>query len=710
MYETTHPKVCDEELPNLPIDIQHDLLRYVRTIFPSDSSGNSAGSSSSQAAMRCFCAHSFTSEDELLSHILQLHHRFKCRSCNLLCASEAEIDAHQHIALHEGITEHYVAAKYHQQKLPVSGGLLCPSCPHVSATLKLLEDHQSIYPPGSCGDTSRYPANTHRVDFVVKRQECLVDENGNQKLNDILVRGMLTSVQAANDFAELDCFVPVGDNGLGVCEAVPGEALSIWRHPFSRLFTCRRDLPKGHVVVWGECVFSNAVDDEAGSGDTNQEVDRPTARLDLAFDDSSTKVVDGTHAGSEAGGPLTKANSPASGYDLSTGSLETASKKTAQKKKAIKKTAQKQKTTKKAVEKKKAIKKTTEEKTTEKKTTDKKIFQCKDCDVSFKRAGRLLQHLASRKHHPLCEISCSLSTCCGKAFTSPSAFISHVESGDCSSSVDKYRLDACVKAADKSNCITEKTNSQSACLSSDLGGRVKVPIGFASGSSNLQAEEDDSSSGLSSHKRISDCDSLQHSLCGFPSDISDMEAGDDDDGSSNGSHNGFVIVGGSDAADEWSTLSDDQDSDAHSNLPTPETGEATEPSSEGYEGLETTIVEQEALDLRLKVKADSCARSCAHCGRVFTRVGDRMQHESSPVHDLKKYHCPENLVGLETLFDKGTKPKTFKTLSALLRHLEDGTCLVRDKDVLRKVMPLIERALEGIGMKEGTKLLHSKEE
>lgn len=68
---------------------------------------------------------------------------------------------------------------------------------------------------------------------------------------------------------------------------------------------------------------------------------------------------------------------------------------------------------------------------------------CKDCKRTFKTTSALHQHRASVKHKPLSNLTCPLGKKCTVRFTSPSALIQHLESGECDSKTTRdeiYRL------------------------------------------------------------------------------------------------------------------------------------------------------------------------------------------------------------------------------------------------------------------------------
>ncbi len=59
-------------------------------------------------------------------------------------------------------------------------------------------------------------------------------------------------------------------------------------------------------------------------------------------------------------------------------------------------------------------------------------LRCEPCDRKLKCLAGLRAHKSSVKHNPLSEIKCFLGDC-KQVFTSPSAWLFHLESGKCKS-------------------------------------------------------------------------------------------------------------------------------------------------------------------------------------------------------------------------------------------------------------------------------------
>ncbi|KAL8713539.1 MAG: hypothetical protein Q9220_002401 [cf. Caloplaca sp. 1 TL-2023] len=82
------------------------------------------------------------------------------------------------------------------------------------------------------------------------------------------------------------------------------------------------------------------------------------------------------------------------------------------------------------------------------------FFHCDKCDRRFAQRYALEQHQASNVHKPLSNLRCIASAKCTKHFTSPSALLGHLESGACSSRLNKDLLDTLILEHDTENIIT----------------------------------------------------------------------------------------------------------------------------------------------------------------------------------------------------------------------------------------------------------------
>lgn len=89
---------------------------------------------------------------------------------------------------------------------------------------------------------------------------------------------------------------------------------------------------------------------------------------------------------------------------------------------------------------------------------------CEDCDRPFKDEKGLEQHRASVIHKPLSDFKCFGDQRCKKRFTSPSAWLHHLESGGCRSRITMESLNIAVQSSDSRHLITGGRNQEDAWL------------------------------------------------------------------------------------------------------------------------------------------------------------------------------------------------------------------------------------------------------
>lgn len=94
-------------------------------------------------------------------------------------------------------------------------------------------------------------------------------------------------------------------------------------------------------------------------------------------------------------------------------------------------------------------------------------IECELCGRRFKNAEALKDHSSSSKHKPLSkpaskslgELACVAGSSCGKAFSSPSALLQHLESGSCPSGMDLDKLRDIIITHDTDRLITSPPTS-----------------------------------------------------------------------------------------------------------------------------------------------------------------------------------------------------------------------------------------------------------
>lgn len=79
---------------------------------------------------------------------------------------------------------------------------------------------------------------------------------------------------------------------------------------------------------------------------------------------------------------------------------------------------------------------------------------CEHCERKFGDENGLKQHRMSVIHRPLSNIRCVRSRRCGKQFTSPSAWLHHLESGGCPSKMTRDKLRSTIQSSDINQLIT----------------------------------------------------------------------------------------------------------------------------------------------------------------------------------------------------------------------------------------------------------------
>ena len=91
-------------------------------------------------------------------------------------------------------------------------------------------------------------------------------------------------------------------------------------------------------------------------------------------------------------------------------------------------------------------------------------WMCEDCERGFKDEKGLEQHRSSVIHKPLSDFKCFGDRRCKKRFTSPSAWLHHLESGACRSKITMGSLNATVQSSDINHLISGGSNHEYAAL------------------------------------------------------------------------------------------------------------------------------------------------------------------------------------------------------------------------------------------------------
>lgn len=78
---------------------------------------------------------------------------------------------------------------------------------------------------------------------------------------------------------------------------------------------------------------------------------------------------------------------------------------------------------------------------------------CNECQRTFASSQSLQQHRESVKHKPLSSLSCPVGKGCRGIYTSPSALLHHLESGNCQSGMNRDEIYRVVQSCDQDHVI-----------------------------------------------------------------------------------------------------------------------------------------------------------------------------------------------------------------------------------------------------------------
>ena len=97
------------------------------------------------------------------------------------------------------------------------------------------------------------------------------------------------------------------------------------------------------------------------------------------------------------------------------------------------------------------------------------------CEREFKDEKGLEQHRLSVAHKPLSDIKCIGDRWCKKQFTSPSAWLLHLESGACPSKMTRDKLHSAVQSNDVNRLITAGSIQEyTALMGPDMSGTTSI--------------------------------------------------------------------------------------------------------------------------------------------------------------------------------------------------------------------------------------------
>jgi len=100
---------------------------------------------------------------------------------------------------------------------------------------------------------------------------------------------------------------------------------------------------------------------------------------------------------------------------------------------------------------------------------------CEQCDREFRDEKGLEQHRLSVVHKPLSNIKCIGDRRCKKQFTSPSAWLHHLESGACPPKITRDKLHSAVQSNDINRLITgDSIQEYTVLMGSDVSGTMSI--------------------------------------------------------------------------------------------------------------------------------------------------------------------------------------------------------------------------------------------
>ncbi|KAK3702492.1 hypothetical protein LTR37_014854 [Vermiconidia calcicola] len=318
-------------------------------------------------------------------------------------------------------------------------------------------------------------------------------------------------------------------------------------------------------------------------------------------------------------------------------------------------------------------------------------LRCEPCDRKFKDLNGFRMHKASVKHNPLSEIKCFLSVKCTQIFTSPSAWLFHLESGKCKSGMDRKKLYAVVHANDADRHISSHENARavSSIAASDCGSRISPGAVTKRALANLER-------GL---ERVPIPSSSASGFV-FAPEKSDASTGSTTNGvpiyTPNASDAASVVSsrGGVDIAIPTASTSRSITSTDLGVMLTPRTtGHSTSEWDyihNAHVSPSTATSVAESSTATITYDTINKAWPCTICNKTFKTKGRLLMHLHSPAHAPKLFHCPPAAV----LGISGGKPeRKFKTLSGLAQHVETGACN-GGMELLKKVAGIFEQRVK----------------
>ncbi|KAK3707635.1 hypothetical protein LTR37_011983 [Vermiconidia calcicola] len=318
-------------------------------------------------------------------------------------------------------------------------------------------------------------------------------------------------------------------------------------------------------------------------------------------------------------------------------------------------------------------------------------LRCEPCDRKFKDLNGFRMHKASIKHNPLSEIKCFLSATCTQTFTSPSAWLFHLESGKCKSGMDRKKLYAVVHANDADRHITSNENTKAiiSIAASDYGNQISPRAVTRRALADLERGLERVSTSSSSASGFVLTPEDSETYTGTTSNGFPIHTPDDSDAASVVSSLGGVDIATPTASTSRSTTSTDNGvklnlrtrSHSTSGWDYVTNARVCTPTATSVAGSSTATITYDTINK---------AWPCMICNKTFKTKHRLLMHLDSPAHAPKLFHCPPAAV----LGISGGKPeKKFKTLSGLAQHVETGACN-GGMELLKEVAGIFERRVK----------------
>jgi len=303
---------------------------------------------------------------------------------------------------------------------------------------------------------------------------------------------------------------------------------------------------------------------------------------------------------------------------------------------------------------------------------------CESCEKQFGTLTAFKQHKASVRHHPLSDLKCPLSTGCDKTFTSPSALILHLESGNCTSGMDRLKLNAIIHEHDTARHITYQENAGSTVSTvADVAGLltgldslsiVESSEGGVTGSTTDESDTDSETWHSTETILTPTLTAIRNTAASVTDHVVNATPDRSDAVSVVSSKSVCHIAGGvvlTPTPSEWGYITDSR---------------GLTPASTSVNGSCVAAVTYDTVRNNWP---------CTDCGKTFRQQNHLLAHLNSPAHAIKLFHCPTGVLGLH-----GRRKPTlhFKTLSGLAQHIEAGAC-AGGKETLDVIVGMFEEEI-----------------